>query len=210
MAWSEVAARHHARRLESEGWLERYPMTRGEGSLFVATRAGVAMVGIAVRGGGEAGADVVGAPVRLRLDRGVVDRVRPTAAGVPGGARRSGVGGDGALARSPGCTPGWPPARPRLRTGRRPRRHRGRARPEVHRTPAPDPRSPHPVAGVRDKPPTALRVGRSGRLRSGHSHRGRGRIADCEGGRLRVELLETIRAQTLVACEANRMDRVAG
>lgn len=32
MGWSEVAARHHARRLEREGWLERVPMLRGEGS----------------------------------------------------------------------------------------------------------------------------------------------------------------------------------
>jgi hypothetical protein len=41
MGWSEVAARHHARRLEKEGWLARCPMTRGEGSLFPATRTGV-------------------------------------------------------------------------------------------------------------------------------------------------------------------------
>ena len=44
MRWSEVAARHHARRLEKEGWLARRPMTRGEGSLFLATRTGVRMV----------------------------------------------------------------------------------------------------------------------------------------------------------------------
>ncbi len=49
MGWSEVAARSHARRLKREGWLERYPMTRGEGSLFAVTRAGVAMSGVPVR-----------------------------------------------------------------------------------------------------------------------------------------------------------------
>jgi hypothetical protein len=43
MGWSEVAARSHARRLEREGWLCRYPMKRGEGCLFVATRRGVRM-----------------------------------------------------------------------------------------------------------------------------------------------------------------------
>jgi hypothetical protein len=46
MGWSEVAARSHARRLELEGWLERCPMTRGHGSLFLATRKGVAVLGL--------------------------------------------------------------------------------------------------------------------------------------------------------------------
>jgi hypothetical protein len=46
MGWSEVAARHHARRLEREGWLERCPMTRGTGSLFFATRKGVLVLGV--------------------------------------------------------------------------------------------------------------------------------------------------------------------
>jgi hypothetical protein len=46
MGWSEVAARSHARRLEAEGWLERQPMTRGQGSLFFATRTGVRMTGV--------------------------------------------------------------------------------------------------------------------------------------------------------------------
>jgi hypothetical protein len=46
MGWSEVAARHHARRLEREGWLERCPMVRGEGSLFFATRKGVRVLGL--------------------------------------------------------------------------------------------------------------------------------------------------------------------
>jgi hypothetical protein len=46
MGWSEVAARSHARRLEREGWLERCPMTWGEGSLFLATRKGVLMLGV--------------------------------------------------------------------------------------------------------------------------------------------------------------------
>ena len=48
MGWSEVAARSHARRLEQAGWLARYPMKRGEGSLFVATRRGVGMTGLPV------------------------------------------------------------------------------------------------------------------------------------------------------------------
>lgn len=46
MGWSEVAARHHARRLEREGWLERVPMTRGHGSLSFATRRGVSVLGL--------------------------------------------------------------------------------------------------------------------------------------------------------------------
>jgi len=46
MGWSEVAARHHARRLEREGWLERCPMVRGQGSLFLATRRGVLVLGV--------------------------------------------------------------------------------------------------------------------------------------------------------------------
>ncbi len=46
MGWSEVAARCHARRLEREAWLERCPMTWGEGSLFLATRKGVLMLGV--------------------------------------------------------------------------------------------------------------------------------------------------------------------
>src|SRR5438270_10606752 len=49
MGWSEVAARSHARRLEAEGWLERQPMTRGQGSLFLATRTGVRMTAIPLR-----------------------------------------------------------------------------------------------------------------------------------------------------------------
>lgn len=47
MGWSEVAARNHARRLEREGWLERCPMVRAEGSLFFATRKGVMGLGVA-------------------------------------------------------------------------------------------------------------------------------------------------------------------
>jgi hypothetical protein len=48
MGWSEVAARSHARRLESDGWLCRYPMKRGERSLFVATWRGVRMTDLPV------------------------------------------------------------------------------------------------------------------------------------------------------------------
>lgn len=46
MGWSEVAARNHARRLEREGWLERRPMVRGDGSLFLATRKGIRVLGL--------------------------------------------------------------------------------------------------------------------------------------------------------------------
>ncbi len=53
MGWSEVAARSHARRLEREGWLARYPMRRGDGCLFVPTRVGVAVTGVPVRAPGE-------------------------------------------------------------------------------------------------------------------------------------------------------------
>jgi hypothetical protein len=55
MGWSEVAARSHARRLENERWLARYPMTRGAGSLFVATRTGVRMLGLPLRPAGPPG-----------------------------------------------------------------------------------------------------------------------------------------------------------
>src|SRR5450755_602686 len=52
MGWAEVTARSHARRLEREGWLERHAMTRGSGSMFVASRAGVRFAGVAVRAAG--------------------------------------------------------------------------------------------------------------------------------------------------------------
>jgi hypothetical protein len=71
MGWSEVAARSHARRLETEGWLERYPMTRGSGSLFVATRTGVRVLGLNLRPAGPPAPTWVGAPLRVRVDRRV-------------------------------------------------------------------------------------------------------------------------------------------
>ncbi|MGO9961030.1 MAG: hypothetical protein ACLP50_34485 [Solirubrobacteraceae bacterium] len=46
MGWSEVAARNHARRLEREGWLARCPMVRGQGSLFLTTRKGILVLGL--------------------------------------------------------------------------------------------------------------------------------------------------------------------
>jgi hypothetical protein len=52
LGWSEVAARSHARRLETQGWLARYPMTRGDGSLFVATRTGIRVLGLSLRASG--------------------------------------------------------------------------------------------------------------------------------------------------------------
>lgn len=48
MGWGPVAARRHARRLEEQRWLERHRMTRGDGSLFVASRQGVRISGLAV------------------------------------------------------------------------------------------------------------------------------------------------------------------
>lgn len=48
MGWGLVAARRHARRLEDQRWLERHRMTRGDGSLFVASRQGVLVSGVAV------------------------------------------------------------------------------------------------------------------------------------------------------------------
>jgi hypothetical protein len=48
MSWSPSVAGSHAQRLEREGWLQRYRMTRGQGSLLVATRRGVRMSGIEV------------------------------------------------------------------------------------------------------------------------------------------------------------------
>jgi hypothetical protein len=48
MGWSESVAGSHARRLAREGWLERHRMTRGEGSLLLATRRGVRMCDLAV------------------------------------------------------------------------------------------------------------------------------------------------------------------
>ena len=49
MGWSLSVAGSHARRLERAGWLARHRMTRGQGSLLVATRRGVRMSGLAVR-----------------------------------------------------------------------------------------------------------------------------------------------------------------
>src|SRR5947209_4869313 len=53
MGWSEVAARSHARRLETAGWLARHAMTRGGGSLFLATRTGIAVAAVPVRAAGR-------------------------------------------------------------------------------------------------------------------------------------------------------------
>ena len=48
MGWGRSAAFSHAQRLEREGWLVRYPMLRGQGSLLVASSLGVRMAGVAV------------------------------------------------------------------------------------------------------------------------------------------------------------------
>jgi hypothetical protein len=98
MGWSEVAARSHARRLEGEGWLCRYPMKRGEGSLFVATRRGVGMTDLPVTAAGADG-DVVGAPVGNRMGRCLTDHARTGDPGTSRGARRPVVDGQAAMAR---------------------------------------------------------------------------------------------------------------
>jgi hypothetical protein len=48
MGWSATAGRNHARRLEQVGWLERCPMVRGDGSLFCATRGGIRFLGLSI------------------------------------------------------------------------------------------------------------------------------------------------------------------
>jgi hypothetical protein len=45
MGWTEVAARSHARRLETEGWLGRVAMLWGQGSMFYVTKLGVRVLG---------------------------------------------------------------------------------------------------------------------------------------------------------------------
>lgn len=44
MGWGLRTAQSHSQRLESEGWLRRYAMTRGHGSLLVATDRGIRLV----------------------------------------------------------------------------------------------------------------------------------------------------------------------
>ena len=48
MGWGRSAAFSHAERLEREGWVVRYPMLRGQGSLLVASGLGVRMAQVAV------------------------------------------------------------------------------------------------------------------------------------------------------------------
>jgi hypothetical protein len=48
MGWGARVARSHASRLEREGWVERHPLLRGDGSLLIATRRGVRMTGLPV------------------------------------------------------------------------------------------------------------------------------------------------------------------
>jgi hypothetical protein len=48
MGWGRSAVFSHAKRLEREGWVKRYPTVRGRGSLLVATSSGVRMIGAAV------------------------------------------------------------------------------------------------------------------------------------------------------------------
>ena len=48
MGWGQRTAESHSRRLEDEGLLRRFRMTRGLGSLFVASRQGVRLSGLDV------------------------------------------------------------------------------------------------------------------------------------------------------------------
>ena len=49
LGWSEQLAWRWSRQLVHAGWVERMPMTRGEGSLLLATTAGVEMAGVEAR-----------------------------------------------------------------------------------------------------------------------------------------------------------------
>jgi hypothetical protein len=46
MGWGETAAKSHARRLVGEGYVARHAMTRGLGSLLVASRRGAGAIGL--------------------------------------------------------------------------------------------------------------------------------------------------------------------
>jgi hypothetical protein len=48
MGWRRSAAFSHAQRLERDGWVVRYPMLRGQGSLLVAGSLGARMAGVAI------------------------------------------------------------------------------------------------------------------------------------------------------------------
>jgi hypothetical protein len=48
MGWRRAAMFSHAHRLEHEGWLTRWPLIRGRGSLVAATPLGVMVTGVAV------------------------------------------------------------------------------------------------------------------------------------------------------------------
>ena len=48
MGWGLRAAQSHSQRLEREGWLKRYAMTRGNGSLLLATDRGIRVAELAL------------------------------------------------------------------------------------------------------------------------------------------------------------------
>ena len=48
MGWGLRTAQSHSQRLEREGWLRRYAMTRGNGSLLVATDRGIRVAELAL------------------------------------------------------------------------------------------------------------------------------------------------------------------
>ena len=167
MGWCSSVAGSHARRLERQGWLERHRMTRGKGSLLVATRRGVRMSGLAVGARGGAGADVVGPRLRVRLDGRLAVGPRTRVARPTRGARRPRVEGRARMADRDGLAPERPPPGSRRRDGDRDGRDRGRAPTQGRQAPA---RNPRPLRPVADRAPdhrTDLRVPERRRRRRG-------------------------------------------
>ena len=75
-------------------------MTWGEGSLFLATRKGVLVLGRAADPGLDAGADVVGTRLRVRVGSGVADSARSRVLGSARDVEPPGLGRAAALAGS--------------------------------------------------------------------------------------------------------------
>lgn len=185
-------------------------MTRGEGSLFVATRAGVAMLGIAVR--------AVGRPTPTWWAH--LCGCAWTAAWLT--ARGRALQGCREVLVDPvwAGTVRWHDHKGAHRAGHRPDLacvlDGGRVAIEVELAQKSTERL-RAIPGLHAR--WRASGTSSGVLYVCGDQDGRDRIRTtagaaglltAKGGGLRVELLETIRAQTLVACEANRMDRVAG
>ena len=89
MGWGLRTAQSHSQRLESEGWLKRYAMTRGHGSLLVATDRGIRVAELALSARAPPDADLVGPRLRVRVDGGMADRPPRRLARPARGPRRS-------------------------------------------------------------------------------------------------------------------------